>query len=145
MTTYNLFYDSNKKIHWITDADCSTEMISDQQTNNGLSHMTVELDELIPCDNHYVNDAEDNIVEYSNFSLTVSATEIAIDNTATISNIPEGTEIIIQKGTEHLSTVTMDSTESLNLTGTMAGIYNLSFSKDRYYSTSIIITVGGQT
>lgn len=145
MTTYNLFYDTNKKIHWITDADCSEQVISDQQTNNGLSHMTVELDEIVPCDNHYVNDTEDGIVEFSNFSITTSATEIDIDATATLSNIPEGTEIIIQKGTEELSTITMDSTESLNLTGTMAGIYNLSFSKDKYYSTSIIITVGGQT
>lgn len=145
MTTYNLFYDTNKKIHWITDADCSEQVISDQQTNNGLSHMTVELDEIVPCDNHYVNDTEDGIVEFSNFSITTSATEIDIDATATLSNIPEGTEIIIQKGTEELSTITMDSTESLTLTGTMTGIYNLSFSKDRYYSTSIIITVGGQT
>lgn len=144
MTTYNLFYDTNKKIHWITDADCSEQVISDQQTNNGLSHITVELEEIIPCDNHYVNDTEDGIVEFSNFSLTTSATEIAIDSTATISNIPEGTEIIIQKGTEELSTLTMDSTESLTLTGTMAGIYNLSFSKDKYYSTSIVITVQGQ-
>jgi len=141
---FNVFYDTNKKIHWITDADCSDQMIADQLSNNGLSHMTVDLDAIIPCDNHYVNDAEDNVVEYSSFSINTSATEIAIDATSTLTNIPTGTEITIQKGTELLSTLTMDNTETLTLTGTMAGIYNLSFDKDKYYSTSIIITVQGQ-
>ena len=143
MSQYTVFYNSDKEIEMVLNGQADSATISAQE-GTGLSTLVVDVEDT-PTSHYYVNDAEDNIVEYSNFSLTVSATEIAIDNTAIISNIPEGTEIIIQKGTEHLSTVIMDSTESLKLTGTIAGSYNWSFSKDRYYSTSIIITVGGQT
>ena len=139
--TYNVFYtDSTKAIEWVTNGLCTDDMISDQATA-GFAHMQLELDEFAICENHYVNDAANGVVEYSTFSPSVSAASIAIDATSTITNIPQGTVIKVEHNAETISTITMDSDESLTLTGTMAGRYNFTFTKDKYYpaTTSIIV------
>jgi hypothetical protein len=143
--TYNIFYNNTTKaISWVTNADCDENMISDQ-ADAGLSHMTLELEEFNICDNHYINSTEDGIVEYSTFNPTVSATSIQTDGTSTISNIPEGTELEILRGRDIISNITMNSDESLTLTGTMPGTYFITFKKDKYYQNTITITVEGQT
>ena len=143
--TYNIFYtDSTKAIEWVTNGLCTDEMISDQ-ADAGLAHMQLELDEFNICENHYVNDAANGVVEYSALSPSVSAVSIAIDATSTITNIPAGTTIVVERGRETISTITMDSDESLTLTGTMAGLYNFTFSKAKYYSATTSITVQAQS
>jgi len=143
--TYNVFYtNSTKAIEWVTNGQCTTEMISDQATA-GLAHMTVDLDDFGICDNHYVNDAGNGVVEYTTFSPNVSTANIAIDATSTISNIPEGSTIKVELNNETVTTITMDSDESLTLTGTMAGKYFLTFNKAKYYEAVVIITVEAQS
>ena len=143
--TYNIFYtDSTKAIEWVTNGLCTDEMISDQ-ADVGISHMQLELDEFGICDNHYVNDAGNAVVEYSTFSPSVSAASIAIDATSTITNIPEGAVVKVERHRETISTITMDSDESLTLTGTMAGLYNFTFTKDKYYPARTSITVQAQS
>mgnify|MGYP000005719117 CR=1 FL=1 len=143
--TYNVFYiDSTKAIEWITSGLCTADMISDQ-ADVGNSHMQLDLDDFNLCENHYVNDAGNGVVEYSTFSPSVSAASIAIDATSTITNIPQGTVVKVEMSRETISTITMDSDESLTLTGTMAGLYNFTFTKDKYYQATTSITVEMQT
>ena len=142
---YNIFYtDSTKAISWVTNADCDSAMISDQ-ADAGLSHFTLDITDFDICDNHYVNDAGNGVVEYSTFSPNVSAASIAIDGTSTISNIPEGTTIKVQLSNTTITTITMNSDESLTLTGTMAGKYSLIFNKAKYYEATTTITVQAQS
>ena len=118
-------------------------MISDQ-ADVGNSHMQLDLDDFNLCENHYVNDAGNGVVEYSTFSPSVSAASIAIDATSTITNIPQGTVVKVEMSRETISTITMDSDESLTLTGTMAGKYFLTFNKAKYYEAVATITVQAQ-
>jgi len=142
---YNIFYNnSTKAISWVTNADCDSDMISDQ-ADLGNSHMTLDITEFDICDNHYVNDAGNGIVEYSTFSPNVSANTIAIDGTSTISNIPEGTTVKVTLGNNTVANITMNSDESLTLTGTMAGKYFFTFNKDKYYEATTTITVEAQS
>ena len=142
---YNIFYtDSTKAISWVTNADCDSAMISDQ-ADAGLSHFTLDITDFDICDNHYVNDAGNGVVEYSTFSPNVSAASIAIDGTSTISNIPEGTAVKVTLGNDTVANITMNSDESLTLTGTMAGKYFFTFNKDKYYEATTTITVEAQS
>ena len=143
--TYNIFYtDSTKAIEWVTNGLCTSDMISDQATA-GFEHMQLDLDEFAICESHYVNNAGDGVVEYSTFSPSVSAVSIAIDATSTITSIPQGTVIKVEHNAETIATITMDSDESLTLTGTMAGRYNFTFNKAKYYQATTSITVEAQS
>jgi len=142
---YNIFYNNTTKaISWVTNADCDENMISDQ-ADAGLTHMTLELEEFNICDNHYVNNTGDGIVEYSTFNPTISATNIQTDGTSTISNIPEGTEVEILRGRDIISNITINSDESLTLTGVMSGTYFINLTKDKYYGYTTTIIVEGQS
>ena len=61
MKTWNVFYDSNKCINWTVDSGV-TEGIIQEQAAAGLSHMTVEQDDVLDANRYYVNDAEDGVI-----------------------------------------------------------------------------------
>jgi hypothetical protein len=139
MSTFHIFYDSNKDIKWATDAPTDTNIIN-SQTALGLSHLSLELDQIPACDHFYINDAEDALVAYHSFSLSFSATTIVLDSTVTITGCPAGTEIFL----DDVSAGTYSS-GSLTLTGSMSGSFVIKFVKDKYYTTSEKITVSRYT
>jgi hypothetical protein len=139
MSTYHIFYDSNKNIKWATDAPTDSTIIS-SQADIGLSHLELDLEQIPACDHFYINDAEDNVVDYNSFSLNFSATTIAIDQTITITGCPTGTEIFL----DNVSAGTYSS-GSLTLTGSMAGSFIIKFVKDKYYDTTQQIIVSRYT
>jgi hypothetical protein len=135
MSTFHIFYDSNKDIKWATDAPTDTNIIN-SQTALGLSHLSLELDQIPACDHFYINDAENNIVGYNSFDLTFSATTIDIDGVVTVTGCPAGAEIFlngVSQGTY--------SSGDLTFTGTMSGRYSMKFTKDKYYTTEQRITI----
>ena len=135
MSTFHIFYDSNKDIKWATDAPTDTNIIN-SQTALGLSHLSLELDQIPACDHFYINDAEDNIVGYNSFDLTFSATTIDIDGIVTVTGCPAGTEIFLDKVSQGTY-----SSGDLTFTGAMGGRYTLTFKKDKYYTTEQRITI----
>ena len=135
MSTFHIFYDSNKDIKWATDAPTDTNIIN-SQTALGLSHLSLELDQIPACDHFYINDAEDNIVGYNSFDLTFSATTIDIDGVVTVTGCPAGTEIFLDKVSQGTY-----SSGDLTFTGAMGGSYTLTFKKDKYYTTEQKITI----
>tara|TARA_R110000822_G_C15306653_1_gene492457 strand:- start:211 stop:633 length:423 start_codon:yes stop_codon:yes gene_type:complete len=135
MSTFNIFYDSTKNIKWATDAPTDDNIIN-SQSELGLSHLSLELEQIPACDHFYINDAEDALVAYHSFSLTFSATTIALEATLTITGCPTGTEIFL----EGVSAGTY-SEGDLILTGSMSGSFTVTFVKDKYYTTSQKITV----
>jgi hypothetical protein len=135
MSTFHIFYDSNKDIKWATDAPTDTNIIN-SQTALGLSHLSLELDQIPACDHFYINDAEDNVVGYNSFDLTFSATTIDIDGVVTVTGCPAGTEIFLDR----VSQGTYSSGE-LTFTGAMGGSYSVKFKKDKYYTTEQRITI----
>ena len=139
MSTYHIFYDSNKNIKWATDAPTDSTIISSQAAI-GLSHLELDLEQIPACDHFYVNDAGDNVVGYNSFSLNFSATTIAIEQTITITGCPTGTEIFL----DNVSAGTYTG-GSLTLTGSMAGSFILKFVKDKYYETTQQIIVSRYT
>tara|TARA_B100000902_G_scaffold395922_1_gene455577 strand:+ start:1682 stop:2104 length:423 start_codon:yes stop_codon:yes gene_type:complete len=139
MSTYHIFYDSNKNIKWATDAPTDSTIIS-SQADIGLSHLELDLEQIPACDHFYINDAEDNVVDYNSFSLNFSATTIAIEETITITGCPTGTEIFL----DNVSAGTYTS-GSLTLTGSMAGSFIIKFVKDKYYETTQQIIVSRYT
>jgi len=139
MSTYHIFYDSNKNIKWATDAPTDSTIIS-SQADIGLSHLELDLEQIPACDHFYINDAEDNVVDYNSFSLNFSATTIAIEETITITGCPTGTEIFL----DNVSAGTYNS-GSLTLTGSMAGSFIIKFVKDKYYETTQQIIVSRYT
>ena len=139
MSTYHIFYDSNKNIKWATDAPTDSTIIT-SQADIGLSHLELDLEQIPACDHFYINDAEDNVVDYNSFSLNFSATTIAIEETITITGCPTGTEIFL----DNVSAGTYNS-GSLTLTGSMAGSFILKFVKDKYYETTQQIIVSRYT
>jgi hypothetical protein len=139
MSTFHIFYDSNKDIKWATDAPTDTNIIN-SQTALGLSHLSLELDQIPACDHFYINDAEDNVIGYNSFDLTFSATIIDIDGVVTVTGCPAGTEIFL----DDVSAGTYSS-GSLTLTGSMSGSFVIKFVKDKYYTTSEKITVSRYT
>jgi len=139
MTTYHIFYNSNKDIQWASDAPTDSNIISTQAAV-GNSHMTLDLEQIPECDKWYVNDAEDGLVAYHNFSLSFSATTIPLEGTVTITGCPTGTEIFLD-GTS----AGTYSGGDLTLTGSMSGAFVLKFSKDKYYDISQRIIVSRYT
>jgi len=135
MSTYHIFYDSNKDIKWAADAPVTQDII-DSQAALGLSYLSLELEQIPACDHFYINDAEDNVVGYHSFNLTFSATTIDVDGTVTVTGCPAGTEIFLNK----VSQGTYESGD-LTFTGTMAGRHTLQFKKDKYYTAGQNIIV----
>jgi hypothetical protein len=135
MSTFHIFYDSNKDIKWATDAPTDTNIIN-SQTALGLSHLSLELDQIPACDHFYINDAEDNVVGYNSFDLTFSATTIDIDGVVTVTGCPAGTEIFLDRVSQGTY-----SSGDLTFTGAMGGSYSVKFKKDKYYTTEQRITI----
>ena len=127
MTTYNIFYDSNKSIVWSTTADIS-DGIKTAQSDLGYSHVALDIaDDIQPDDNYYLNSDATALVEKSIFDFTFSNTTPALDEVVNVTGLPSGTRVFI----DGVSKATMDDT-TLTLTIQECGIYKVVFSKLHY-------------
>jgi len=134
MTTYNLFYNSNREILWATTAGVSSEIISNE-SSNGNSYLQVETEDTPTSDKYYVNTDEDGIVEKSIFLPVFSTITPAIDDVINVTGLPAGTEVFV----DNVSAGTMSDT-TLTLTVQEPGSYKIKFSKD-YYKVHSPVTI----
>ena len=132
---FQIFYDTSKNIKWCCSGPVTAEVIAGQ-ASAGLSHLALDLAQTPECYKWYINDAEDGVVAYHSFSLSFSATTIALDGTVTITGCPASTEIFL----DGVSAGTYSS-GSLTLTGSMSGSFFLKFVKDKYYDITQQIIV----
>lgn len=126
MTTYNLFYNSNREILWATTAGVSSEIISNE-SSNGNSYLQVETEDTPTSDKYYVNTDEDGLVEKSIFLPVFSTITPAIDDVINVTGLPSGTEVFV----DNVSVGTMSDT-TLTFTVQEPGVYKIKFSKDYY-------------
>ena len=136
MATLNLFYDSDKKIIWSSFADCDAALIAEQKSSNSLDHLTIEAEQLIDIDHHYVNSDGDDVVAYSTFDPTYSATTGDVDDVINITGVPSGTEVFL----DTVSAGTMSNT-TLTLTAKQGGKYKIELKKSHYVTHTTIIKV----
>jgi len=129
MTTYNIFYDSDKEIIWASTAPINSD-ITTAEAALGLTHVALDLEQIPPCDQYYINDTEDGVTSYSDFALSFSATTIAVDAVVTITGCPADTEIFLDEVSQGTY-----SNGALTLTGSMGGSFMITFVKDKYYNT----------
>jgi len=92
MKTWNVFYDSNKFIHWTVDNGITSAIIQ-EQAELGLSHITVEQDDVLDANRYYVNDDEDGVILKSTFNPTISTYSPALETPLSITGIPTGTQV----------------------------------------------------
>lgn len=127
MTTYNIFYNSDKEIIWSTTANVD-DGIKTAQADLGLSHVALDVaDDNNPNDTHYVNSDATDLVAKSNWDFTFSTTTPAIDEVINVTGLPKGTEVFM----DGVSQGTMSNT-TLTLTVQEGGEYEIVFKKLHY-------------
>jgi hypothetical protein len=133
---YTVFYDqSTKELNMVINGTAPVALVASQE-ELGFAHLLVNASNT-PGSHHYVNDAEDDIVERSTFSITVDKEFAAVDETFTFSGVPEGTSILINKTISG----TMNSDSSLTLTATEPGSWRVVFTKAKYYERVFLLGV----
>ena len=133
MTTYNIFYDSNREINWSTSAGVNSTIIAAEEAK-GLSYIQVDTASA-PDSNYYINSDENALVEKTVFSATFSTLTPAIDDVINVTGLPAGTEVFV----DNVSAGTMSDT-TLTLTVQEPGSYKIKFSKD-YYKVHSPVTI----
>ena len=136
MTTYNIFYDSNKEIIWASTAPVNSD-ITTAEAAKGYTHVELDSTDIPVSEKFYVNSDATAVVTKTVFNPTFSSATAAVDSVVNVTGLPSGTQVFLD-GT---SAGTMSDT-TLTLTAQQAGTYTLKFTKDKYqdYTTSYIIT-----
>ena len=130
MTTYNIFYNSNKEIVWSTTGEVN-DAIKTAQSSLGYSHVELTLDSIMPDENYYINSDATGLVEKSAFNFTFSNTAPALDEVINVTGLPAGTEVFV----DDVSQGTMSDT-TLTLTVQQSGTYKIRFKKLHYKNHS---------
>lgn len=127
MTTYNIFYNSDKEIVWSTTGNVD-DGIKTAQSDLGLSHVALDVaDDNNPNDTHYVNSDATALVAKSNWDFTFSTITPTIDEVVNVTGLPSGTEVFM----DGVSQGTMSNT-TLTLTVQEGGEYEIVFKKLHY-------------
>ena len=137
MTTYNIFYDSNKEIIWSSTAPVNSTIIS-AEAAKGYTHVELDSANGIPIpEKFYINSDATAVVTKTLFNPTFSAATAAVDAVINVTGVPSGTEVFLD-GT---SAGTMSNT-TLTLTAQQAGTYKIQLKKDKYqdYKTNYTVT-----
>ena len=93
MTTYNIFYNSNKEIIWATTGQIN-DGIKTAQADLGLSHVALDLaDDNQPDSNYYVNSDATALVQKTAWDFTFSTTTPSIDEVINVTGLPTGTKV----------------------------------------------------
>ena len=135
MTTYNIFYDSNKEIIWASTADINSAIIT-AEAAKGYTHVALDTTDIPVPEQFYVNSDATAVSTKTIFNPSFSASTAAVDAVINITGVPAGTEVFLD-GT---SAGTMSNT-TLTLTAQQAGIYTLGLKKDKYQDYSVKYTV----
>ena len=130
MTTYNIFYNSNKEIVWSTTGEVN-DAIKTAQSSLGYSYVQLTLDSIMPDENYYVNSDASGLVEKSVFNFTFSNTTPVLDEVINVTGLPAGTEVFV----DDVSQGTMSDT-TLTLTVQQSGTYKIRFKKLHYKNHS---------
>jgi hypothetical protein len=136
MATLNIFYNSDKDIAWTSFAACPAELIAEQKSSNNLDHLSYETDQLLDIDKYYINNDGDDIVAYSTFSPTYSATSVDLDTVINITGLSSGTEVFL----DSVSAGTM-SDSTLTLTAVQSGQFLIELKKAHFVTHGTTITV----
>ena len=94
MTTYNIFYNSNREIVWSTTGEVN-DAIKTAQSSLGYSHVQLTVNAIMPDENYYVNSDATGLVEKSVFDFTFSNTTPALDEVVNVTGLPAGTEVFV--------------------------------------------------
>jgi hypothetical protein len=136
MTTYNIFYDSNKEIIWSSTADVNSTIINAEATK-GFTHVALDSTDIPVSEKFYINSDASAVSTKTLFDPTFSTSTAAVDTVINVTDVPSGTEVFL----DGASVGTMSDT-TLTLTAQQAGSYKLKFTKDKYqdYTTSYTVT-----
>lgn len=135
MTTYNIFYDSNKEIVWASTAPVNSTIIT-AEAAKGYTHVELDNNDTPVPERFYINSDATAVSAKTVFNPSFSATSAELDAVITITGVPSGTEVFID-GT---SKGTMSNT-TLTFTAKDAGIYIVLFKKDKYVDYTTKYTV----
>lgn len=137
--TFTVFYDNtSKEIAYALRGTATSEQIS-AEASAGRGYVTTTRSDDVATNHFYINADEDDIVEYSTFSISVSPAngQCAVDETFTLTGVPEGTKVY--GGGVLLGTMNSDS--SLTLTAKEAGVWRILFEKTNYYQGEVSLYV----
>jgi len=135
MTTWNVFYDSNKEIIWASTAPVNSDIIT-AEAAKGYTHVELDNNDVPVPEKFYVNSDATAISAKTVFNPSFSATSAALDAVITVTGVPSGTEVFVD-GT---SKGTMSDT-TLTFTAKDAGEYVILLKKDKYVDYSTKYTV----
>lgn len=133
MTTWHVFYDTNKNIIWTADAGV-TQAIIDQQAAENLSYITVDQVDVLDANRYIVNADEDGVVAKVSFDPTISTYTPTLETAMSITNLPTGTEVYVD---DVLKSTISDT--SINLTFNDPGQFEVFFKKVGYYDYGFTI------
>ena len=126
MTTYNIFYDSNKEIIWASNAPVNSD-ITTAEAAKGYTHVALDTTDIPVPEQFYVNSDATAVSTKTVFSPSFSASTASVDDVITVTGVPAGTEVFLD-GT---SKGTMSDT-TLTFTAKEGGKYLIGLKKDKY-------------
>ncbi len=142
MTTYNIFYNSNKEIVWSTTGQIN-DGIKTAQSDLGLSHVALDLaDDNQPDSNYYVNSDATALVQKTAWNFTFSTTTPAVDEVINVTGLPTGTKVYMDGTLQGTMTDT-----TLTLTVQEPSTYIIKFEKlyyQKHNGTQIIVKRYGE-
>jgi len=135
MTTYNIFYDSNKEIIWASTAAVNST-ITTAEAAKGYTHVELDSTDTPVPEKFYINSDATAVSTKTVFNPTFSAATAAVDAVINVTGVPTGTKVFL----DGVSAGTMSDT-TLTLTAQQAGTYTLKFTKDKYQDYTTNYTV----
>jgi len=135
MTTWHVYFDSDKEIIWASTSPTNATIIA-AEAAKGYTHAELDnVDAPVP-EKFYVNSDVTAISAKTVFSPSFSAASAAVDAVITVTGVPSGTEVFVD-GT---SKGTMSDT-TLTFTAKDAGQYVILLQKDKYVDHTTKYTV----
>ena len=135
MTTYNIFYDSNKEIIWASTAPVNSD-ITTAEAAKGYTHVALDTTDIPVPEQFYVNSDATAVSTKTVFSPSFSASTASVDDVITVTGVPAGTEVFLDGS----SAGTMSDT-TLTFTAQEAGGFSVVLKKRYYYDYTQELTV----
>jgi hypothetical protein len=135
MTTWNIFYNSNKEIMWASTAPVNNTIIT-AEAAKGYTHVELDNDDTPVPEKFYINSDATAISEKTVFNPSFDITSAAVDDVITVTGVSSATEVFVDgtsKGTMSDTTLTFTAKDS--------GVYTILFKKDKYVDYIIKYTV----
>jgi len=135
MTTYNIFYDSNKEIIWASNAPVNSD-ITTAEAAKGYTHVALDTTDIPVPEQFYINSDATAVSTKTIFNPSFSTSTASVDDVITVTGVPAGTEVFL----DGISKGTMSDT-TLTFTAKEGGKYVIGLKKDKYqdYSSSYTI------